>query len=66
MPQKRRILEAQFGLILNWALVAQSGRWPLIIIVMDILVKKVRNILSDGRIEIEKPFFLDPATPSVR
>ena len=33
------VLESQFGLVLNWAFIAQSGRRTLVIIVMDILVK---------------------------
>ena len=39
-------LEAQFGLVLNWAFVAQSGRRSLVIIVMNILVQQFRNILG--------------------
>ena len=39
-------LEAQFGLVLNWAFVAQSGRRSLVIIVINILVQQFRHILG--------------------
>lgn len=53
-------LEALFGLVLNWAFIAQIGSWSLVIIVMNILVKKLGNILSGRQTEVEEQFFLNP------
>lgn len=33
------VLEGQFGLVLNWAFMAQSGRRLLVIVVMNILIQ---------------------------
>ena len=45
---------------INWAFIAQSGCWPPVIIVMNILVKKLGNILSSRQPEAKEQFFLDP------
>ena len=47
------ILEAQFGLVLNWAFIAQSGRRPPVIEVIHILVQQLRNVLSSLQAEVQ-------------
>jgi hypothetical protein len=44
-------LEAQFGFMLNWAFVSQSGE-PLIVEVMNILVQSFWDVLRGFQAEI--------------
>lgn len=53
-PKNTITLKAQFGLVLNWAFIAQSGRRLLVIIVMNILLKKLWNILSGRQTEVKE------------
>ena len=51
--KKRQILEAQFGFVLNWAFIAQSGRRPPVIEIIHILVKQPWNVISSLQAEVK-------------
>ena len=51
--KKPIVLEAQFGLVLNWAFIAQSGRRPPVIKVIHILIQQLRNVLSSLQTEVK-------------
>ena len=57
--------KAQFGSVLNWAFVAQSGVPPPVVEVGYILVQEDGNILSMVKIEIKIEFFLHPTVQSL-
>ena len=46
-------LEAQFGFVLNWAFIAQSGCRPPVIKVMYILIQQLKYVLSGLKIEVK-------------
>ena len=51
--KKPIVLEAQFGLVLNWAFIAQSGCRPPVIKVIHILIQQLRNVLSSLQTEVK-------------
>lgn len=59
--KKGKNSKAQFGSVLNWAFVAQSGSRTALVEKVNIVVEESGNIESIGQIEVEKEFILDPA-----
>ena len=62
--KKAQLIEAQFGPVLNWASVAQSGSRTAVVEEVNIGVQQSWNIFCVGQIEVEEQFFFDPAVQS--
>jgi hypothetical protein len=59
--KNHQLRKAQFGLVLNWAFVSQSGVTPLVVEVKDIAIQESGNILGMVKIKVQIKLFLHPA-----
>ena len=59
--KKAQLSKALFGLVLNWAFVAQGGSRTVIVEEINILIEQIRKVLRCSQSEVEIQFFLDPS-----